>query len=412
MPEFFTVLTPDAARTKWFDALPAGAKKVETIATHDALDRVLAVTTHSAEALPAFRRSTVDGYAVRGADTHGASDSLPVYLHMVGEVPMGQMPAVEVGSAQAALVHTGGAVPDGADAVVMVENTQAAGPNEIEVVRSVAAGENVLQVGEDIQPGDQILPAGHTLRPQDIGGLLALGIVQVQVAAKPVVAIIATGDEIIPPDATLMPGQIRDINSYTIGSQTRHAGGEPLLAGIVPDKAGALREAVAEALDQADAVVLSAGSSVSVRDLTATVFNDLGKPGVLVHGVAVKPGKPTILGVIDDKPVMGLPGNPVSAMVSYQLFGVPLVRLLLATTEPVRRVVPARLAVNVASTAGREDYVAVQMRPAKDGGLPWAEPIFGKSNLIYTLVHAGGLVKVPLDATGLYAESPVEVQLF
>ncbi|MBN1286015.1 MAG: molybdopterin molybdenumtransferase MoeA [Anaerolineae bacterium] len=411
MPEFFTLIPPDEARARWFDALSV-AIKAETVAARDALGRVLAETTYSPEALPAFRRSTVDGYAVRGADTYGASDALPVYLEVVGEVMMGRLPEVAVGPAQAALVHTGGAVPEGADAVVMVENTQPAGPGEIEVLRRAAAGENVIQVGEDIRPGAEILPAGHTLRPQDLGGLLALGITEVKVARRPVLAIIATGDEIIAPGTPPMPGQVRDINTYTIGAQTQLAGGEPLPVGIVPDRADALRAAVAGALARADGVILSAGSSVSVRDLTATVINDLGKPGVLVHGVAVRPGKPTILGVIDGKPVMGLPGNPVSAMNVYRLFGVPLIRRLLGAAAPARRTVAARLAVNGASAAGREDYISVRLRPADDGGLPWAEPVFGKSNLIYTLVHAEGVVKVSLDATGLYAGTEVEVELF
>jgi molybdopterin molybdotransferase len=410
MPEFFTLLAPDEARAKWFGALTPHME-AEAVSTADALGRVTAEVLRSPEALPAFTRSTVDGYAVRGADTHVASAALPAYLTVVGEVPMGQPASVRIGPGQAALVHTGGVVPPGADAVVMVENTQPVGEREIEVVRAVAIGENVLQVGEDIRPGDEILPAGHELRPQDLGGLLALGIVRISVARRPVVAVIATGDEVVPPEGPVRPGQVRDINSYTVAGQICKAGGIPRRCGIVSDDFGTLRARTAEALSQADVVVLSAGSSVSVRDLTAGVFNDLGRPGVLVHGVALKPGKPTILGVADGKPLVGLPGNPVSAMVAFSLFGVPLIWRMQGAREPDWPLVRARLVANVASAAGREDYVAVRLRRA-DGGSLWAEPVFGKSNLIYILVHANGLIRVPLDVTGVRAGEQVEVRLF
>ncbi len=410
MVEFFNVFAPLEAQSRWLEALALNPR-AETVSTSEALNRVTAATLRSAEALPAFRRSTVDGYAVRAADTHGAGEALPAYLHVAGEVLMGQMAGFDIRPRSAALVHTGGALPESADAVVMVENTQTAGPGEIEVVRAAAAGENVLQVGEDIQPGDAILPAGHRLRPQDIGGLMALGITQVKVARRPVVAIISSGDEVVPPSAPIAPGQVRDINSYTLAAQTRRAGGVPLQFGIVADDADALRDCTADALARADFVVLSAGSSVSVRDLTATTINAFGSPGVLVHGVAVKPGKPTILGVVQNKPIMGLPGNPVSAMVVYRLFGVPMIWHLLGASEPPQRRIPARLGANIAGAAGREDYVAVRLH-FSDSDLPTAEPIFGKSNLIYTLVHAAGLVRVPLDSTGLREGERVDVQLF
>lgn len=410
MPEFFTLTSIDEARARWFEAAPPRID-VETVETRDALGRVTAETLFSPEPLPAFPRSTVDGYAVRSADTHGASASLPAYLAVVGEVAMGQKARVQVGVGQAALVHTGGEVPPGADAVVMLENTQPATKDQIEVVRAAAAGENVIQVGEDIRPGDEVLLPGHVLRPQDIGGLLALGITQIKVARRPVVAILATGDEVIPPETPLQPGQIRDINSYTIAGQTREAGGLPVAMGIVPDDFDALRRRTAAALAQADMVVLSAGSSVSVRDMTARVFDELGEPGVLVHGVALKPGKPTILGLVNGKPVIGLPGNPVSAMVVYSLFGAPMIWRLQGAPPQEKPSLSATLAVNVPSTAGREDFVPARLRRDQAGAL-WAEPIFGKSNMIYTLVRADGLIHVPMDATGLRAGEQVEVRLF
>lgn len=411
MSEFFTVVTPDDARAALFEHVGTLGES-ERLSTQDALDRVTAGEVRSPQALPAFPRSTMDGYAVQATDTFGASDALPAYLNVVGEVRMGEAAEVEVGKGEAAIVHTGGMMPSGADAVVIVENTQPIGDgNEIEVRRSVAVGQYVLQVGEDIEPDDVIIPAGYRLRPQDVGGLLALGITEVEVARQPRVAIFATGDEVVPPHVSTGPGQIRDINSYTLAGQTLRAGGVPLLQGILPDDFDTLMARTREALAEADVLVVSAGSSVSVRDMTARVFESLGEPGVLVHGVAVKPGHPTILGVAAGKPLIGLPGNPVSAMIVYDLFGVPtLYRLQGATSLPRRGVVWARLAKNVASESGREDYVAARL-VEREGEL-WAEPVFGKSNLIFTLVNADGVLKVPLNANGLEAGVMVEVRLF
>jgi molybdopterin molybdotransferase len=411
MPEFFTVLPPDDALTRLWQHLPA-PDRTETIAAADALGRVLSEPVIAAEHLPAFARSTMDGYAVRAQDTYGASQTLPAYLIVAGEAPMGHAPDFSVGAGQAALVHTGGMLPDGADAVVMLEVTQAARQGEIEVLRAAAPGENVLQVGDDIAAGAAMLLAGHWLRPQDIGGLAALGITQVSVARQPRVALLATGDELVPPDAQPGAGQVRDINSYSVGGQIAKAGGIPLRRGIAPDNLEALGSAAQAALDEADMLVLSAGSSVSVRDMTADVVNSLGKPGLLVHGVAVKPGKPTILAVADGKPIVGLPGNPVSAMVIADLFVVPTVyRLQGCPQPPFRPAVPATLTHNLASQTGRVDYVPARLLPGENGGYR-AEPVFGKSNQIFTLVFADGMIVVPMDATGLSAGEMVSVRLF
>ncbi len=410
MPELFNLVPPQAARATLFEHLPVEIHP-ETIPTVDALGRVTAEPTRSPIALPAFPRSTMDGYAVRAADTLGASESLPAYLTVVGEVPMGQAATVQVGPGQAAIVHTGGMIPPGADAVVMVERTQKLDANDIEVLRAVAVGENIIPVGEDIQQGDEILPAGHLLRPQDIGGLLAVGLTQVTVSRRPRVALIATGDEVIPPDQPLGPGQVRDINTYTLSGLVRQAGGEPWALGIIPDRFEALKAAAQRALAEADVVVMSAGSSVSVRDMTGQVINQLGQPGVLVHGISHRPGKPTVLAVCDGKPVFGLPGNPVSAMVVFGLLVTPtLWRWQGLGTPPEPRVLRARLTKNVASVAGREDRVQVRLEQRPDG--LWAEPIFGASNLIFTLVKADGMFVVPLDATGMSAGEWVEVQLY
>ncbi len=409
MPELFTVLPPADALQVLLDHL-AGQVRAETISTADALDRVLAEPLSALSPLPAFPRSTMDGYAVRAADTFGASESLPAYLTVVGEVPMGCAPEFTVGPTQTAVVYTGGMLPPGADAIVMVERTQKLDAANIEVLRAVAPGENVLNVGEDVKEGESLLGPGHALRPQDLGGLMALGITQVTVAARPRVAIVSTGDEVVPPDQVPGPGQVRDVNTTTVAGLVMRAGGIPLPQGIVRDRFEDLLAAAQVGLDNADALVISAGSSVSTRDLTAGVVNRLGRPGVLVHGVSVKPGKPTILGVCGGKPVLGLPGNPVSAMVVAGLFLVPVLRQLQGASPSGYNRVTARLTHNIASMPGREDYVQVRL-VERDGQL-WADPVFGKSNLIYTLVKADGMLRVPLDSNGLHDGEWVQVELF
>jgi len=410
MPEMFKVLPPAEALKVLCDQLPLDVRK-ETVATVDALDRVLVEKLTAPSSLPSFPRSTMDGYAVRAEDTFGATESLPAYLAVIGEVPMGRFFEGMVGPAQAAVVYTGGMIPPGTDAVVMVERTQKLDATNIEVLRAVAPGENVLTIGEDVKEGEPLFDVGHVFRPQDLGGLMALGITRMQVAAAPRVAIISTGDEVVPPEDTPGPGQVRDVNTYTIAGLVARTGGIPLRKGIIKDEYDSLLSAARTAMETADILVISAGSSVSTRDLTADVVNELGKPGVLVHGVAVRPGKPTILGICNGKPVIGLPGNPVSAMVVAGLFLTPLLwRMRGLANPPAQRRETARLTHNVSSVPGREDYV--QVRLVERESQLWAEPVFGKSNLIYTLVKAEGMVCVPLDSNGLHKGEFVNVELF
>jgi molybdopterin molybdotransferase len=423
MPEFLTLLDPLTALERLLAAFtprPQG----EVVSTTEALGRVTLEPVLTPEPLPAFNRSTVDGYAVRAADTHGAGETLPAWLQVVGEVPMGAAPDFSLQPGQAALIHTGGMLPDGADAVVMLEHSMACARSapgdaaaaaggwvsEIEVLRAVAVGENLLLAGEDLSAGEPALPAGMRLRPAEIGGLMALGLTSLVVARKPRVALLACGDEVVPPDQRPAPGQVRDVNTYTLGALVEEAGGSPLAGGILPDRPADLHSAARRALASADALVISAGSSASTRDLTAEVIAGLGLPGVLVHGVNVRPGKPTILAVCEDKPVIGLPGNPVSALVIAGLFLTPVIEALLGLRRPQPRpCLPARLTLNLASQAGREDWVPVRLLQAGDGWL--AEPVFGKSNLIFTLARAHGLVRIPPAATGLPAGAEVLVFL-
>jgi molybdopterin molybdotransferase len=408
--ELFNVLMPGDAFAR-LEPFLHGPRATELVRTEHGLGRVLAEELRSPGSLPTFRRSTMDGFAVRAADTFGASEALPAYLTVVDEVLMGRPAERDPRLGEAVRIATGGMLPDGADAVVMVEHTQEVDASTIEVLRPVAPGEHVIQIGEDVGAGDLLLPAGHALRPQDIGGLLALGIVQVRVAARVRVGIISGGDEVVPPDAEPGPGQIRDVNSYTIAALVERAGHTPVLLGIVPDVYEALERAARDGLAQVDVLILSAGSSVSTRDMTAQVIAALGTPGVLVHGVSLKPGKPTILAMIDEKPVFGLPGNPVSCMVTFDLFVAPtLHRLAGRPAGDHRQTLAARLSRNVASAPGREDYFQVRLEQRADG--LWAEPVFGKSNLIYTLVKADGMVRIDLDTSGLNEGEWVRVILF
>ncbi len=409
MKQLLTLTPRPVALRRLLDALPTTPIPSERIPTAQALGRVLAEDVTATHPLPHFARSTVDGYAVRAQDTVGASESLPAYMEVVGELPMGRPPALAVGEGEAALIHTGGALPEGADAVVMVERTQEAGPDEIEVLKAVASGENVIPVGEDVQPGDLVLRAGHRLRAQGLGGLAALGIMAVNVARQPHVAILSTGDELVPPEQTPEMNQVRDINSITIAALITANGGAPLRREIVPDDADALYEAAAKAWQAADMIIITAGSSVSVRDMTAEVIQRLGEPGVLVHGVTIKPGKPTILGMCGPKPVFGLPGNPVSAMNAARLFVAPVLWRLQGSEAPRQGIVHARMAENTAGATGRETFVSVRLEEREDG--LWATPNFGESNLIFTLVRGEGVVRIPMGATGLPQGAEVAVML-
>ncbi len=369
------------------------------MATADAMGRVVAEDIVAPGDLPFFPRSTMDGYAVRAEDTYGASEGLPAYLRVVGEVRMGSPADIVVGPGEAVLIHTGGMLPGNADAVVMVENTREVDSSTIEVVRPAARGENVLQVGEEVRKGDLLLPAGSIVRAQEIGGLLSQGITEITVLQRVKVGLISTGDELVPPEEVPQPGQVRNTNAYTLAALAFKAGAIPLRLGIMRDDREALVQAARDGLRQADIVVISAGSSASARDMTADVIRSLGEPGVLVHGVALRPGKPTILGVVNGKPIFGLPGNPSSAMVTFELFVTPCIYRLSGCRQPLRRFVKARLTRNIASAAGREDYVPVKLHE-QDGEM-LAEPVFGKSNLLSNMMRADGMAQVPLDRNGL-----------
>ena len=403
--EFFAVRT---VREVLEGFRPERRTPAEEVALEAAHGRVPCEAVRAPADLPGFARSTVDGFAVRAADTYGASEGLPSPLDVIGAVAMGRAPDVVVHHGAAVAMPTGGAIPEGADAVVMVEHTQEAMPGTIEVLRPVAPGDGLVRADEDARAGDELLPAGRPLRAQDLGLLAAAGVTRVRVHARPRVAIVSTGDEVVAPStAQLAVGEVRDASAVALAALVRGAGGEPDPRGIVGDDRDALTAALRDAVASSDVVVVSAGSSVGARDETAAVVAELGEPGIWAHGIALRPGKPTLLADCGGVPVIGLPGNPRSALVVFRLVGMGVVRRVGGSTHPVHQPrMRARLERDVPSAAGRLDVVQVAVR---DGV---ASPLFGASALLSVLTAADGYVVVPDDATGVSAGAEVDVTLY
>lgn len=410
MKEPLVLVSMEEALAKWFSALPPKDLGVEEIDSLAALNRTLAEPVISAKPIPEFTRSGMDGYAIRAGDTSGVSADQPARLSIVGEVLMGQRPDFEIGQGQAALIHTGGMLPAGTDAVVILENTRLSASGEVEVLKAVVPAENVIKIGEDVKGGQVVITAGRRLRAGEIGGLMALGQMRVRVIRKPIIGIISGGDEVIEPDREPQIGQIRDVNSYTMSAQIEEWGGQPLRLGIVPDDDNAMRIAVSSGLERCDAVLISAGSSASERDHTEQIIAEMGQPGVLVHGIRIKPGKPTILAVCDGKPVVGIPGNPVSAVVIMRFFIKPLIEKLLGDGSfPVDPSIRARLVMDARADAFRDSWQPVRLSQTPEGVM--AEPIPFKSNMILSFSRGDGIIMVPASKSGLPAGTEVDVYL-
>jgi molybdopterin molybdotransferase len=400
--EFFTVKTVSDALAGF---RPSHRAPAETVALAQAGGRVPTAAIAARAALPGFDRSSVDGYAVRARDTFGASEGIPAYLRVTGAVRMGTSAQDEVVGQAAVAVPTGGMLPPGADAVVMIEHSQEAMPGTVEVVRPVAPGENVVRSDEDAAPGATLVSPGRPLRAQDVAMLAAAGVSEIAVHAAPQVTILATGDEVVTPDTpALAPGQVRDALSASIGVLIHEAGGLPVSAAIVPDDRDQLRDALAEAVTTSDFVVICAGSSVGGRDETAAAVASLPDSEIWCHGLAIKPGKPTLLARSGEIPIIGLPGNPRSALVIFRTIGMPLLRRVGGwSVEPRLGSIRARLSRDLPSAAGRLDVVQVRLRDDE------AEPIFGPSALLSVLTAADGYVIVEEDANGLSAGDAVNV---
>ncbi|HZW82599.1 MAG TPA: gephyrin-like molybdotransferase Glp [Candidatus Deferrimicrobium sp.] len=362
MKELFSVLTVQEAQKLITELVPDFLPGIEEVDLLTAINRRLLADIIAPEDLPAFSRSTVDGYAVRAKDTFGATESMPGFLTKIGEIEMGEAAQYSLAQGQAVWIPTGGMLPEGADAVVMVEYTEEVGAGLVTINRPVTIGENVIARGEDCAKGALVLAAQTSLGPAEIGLLAGLGISKVAVSTKPKVAIISTGDEIVSPTEAPGPGQIRDVNTYALAAQVMDAGGTPICYGVVKDVAFNLSLVLAQAIEQTDLVLISGGSSVGTRDMTAEVLSE-GNPGILFHGLAIRPGKPTLGAMIGGKLVFGLPGHPASAMVVFRTLVRPLLQHGSYSREQVKADFPvlAELTQSLASGPGREDYVRVRL---------------------------------------------------
>lgn len=381
----------------------------------EACGKVLVRSMVAPEPVPHFARATMDGYAVRARDTFGASETLPALLETAGETSMGETAGGRLEPGKAIAVPTGGMLPEGADAVVMVEYTYRMDDSTIEVTRPVAPGDNLLREGEDVPVGRELFPGGWRLRPQDVGVLAALGITRVEVRRRPRVAIISTGDEIVSADSSQPPpGKIRDINSFTLAAQVWEAGADIGLRKVIPDDLLLLTDVCRQALADHDVIVLSGGSSVGARDYTLSIIEQLPESELLVHGVAVRPGKPTILARAAGKVFWGLPGQPVSAMMICRAFVLPSLERLQGRGRERARIdvnrLTAELVRQVPSVHGRTDYIPVMV--SSSHGRLRAEPVFGKSAMISTLARADGYIVIPEHVEGLDQGAEVTVVLF
>jgi len=410
MDKFFKVKTTEEVLEIIGRFGPVGT---ETISVQEAAGRILAADIDSPENLPPFARSSMDGYAVRAKDTFGATESLPAFLEVAGEVLMGQRPVVKVDQGKAVKIPTGGMLPEGADSVVMIEYCHMLDETTIEVSKAVSPLENVISPGDDVRKGEIILKKGKRLRPQDVGLCAALGISQLPVFKKPRIAIVSTGDEVVEIHKVPGPGEIRDVNTYSLIAFCMELGCVPTSLGLCKDEFSELHSRVSKGLQTADSVWISGGSSVGTRDLTLKVLESMGDFNLLVHGISISPGKPTIIGTIGNKPVVGLPGHISSALVVAEVFLRDLIgRLSGLDTGEARTfcTVMATISRNVESVSGRDDYVRVRLTQ-RDGKFI-AEPIFGKSALISPLVQGDGLLRIPRNKEGVYEGEEAEVRLF
>ena len=407
---FFKVKTTEEV----FDLVRAfGPVGEETVSIEEALGLSLSKDVASRENLPDFYRSSMDGYALKAKDTFGATESMPVFLELAGEVLMGQNPEVAAARGKAIRISTGGMLPRGTDGVVMLEYCHSLDENTIEVSRAISPLENVICPGDDFKENTTVLEAGQRLRPQDIGLLAGLGISKVSVFRRPKIAIISTGDEIVSIDKTPEPGQVRDINSYTLSAFCRQMGGKPTIMGLCRDDFSQLRDLMEKSLNFADTVWVSGGSSVGARDMTLKALESFDDMELLVHGISISPGKPTIMAKIGDRAVFGLPGHAASAMVIAEVFLTKFLLCLLgcrSQNPELSGSVKAEMSRNVESKSGRDDFIRVRLETDTDKLM--AVPVFGKSGLISTLVEAHGLVRIDRNSEGVYQGQVVDVMLF
>jgi molybdopterin molybdotransferase len=408
---FFKVLAPQEALGLLLAVEPVGS---ETITSVQGRGRVLAKDLFSAVDLPHFHRAAMDGYAVRAKDTFGASQSLPAYLKLAGVVEMGKEATQGLNKGEAIRISTGGMMPPDADSVVMVEYTDETDGGLVEVHRAVSPWQNVIQIGDDIKKGEPVFSQGRRLRGHDLGALTGVGISSIAVYKRPRIALISTGDEIVDAEVEPRPGQVRNINQHSLAGLIEEAGGELKDWGVIRDDRAQLKAAIGGALNWADAVLLSGGSSMGAKDIALETILSFPDSQFIFHGISIAPGKPTIFAKACGKPILGLPGYPVSALVIFDLFGAPMLRRLggegLDSLQRFSRTVRAKLTTNISSQLGREDYVRVVMKA--DGAGFTATPLPSKSGAIFTLVKADGMVRIGMNQDGLEQGEEVDVILF
>lgn len=379
----------------------------EEIHISKAVGRILDEDIYSRLDVPHFRRSTVDGFAVLAKDTYGANESLPAFLQVIGEVHMGKEADVIISPGKTAYVPTGGMIPSGADSVVMVEYTERLDEENIAIGRPTALKENIIDIGDDIKIDEKVLNRGSRIRPQDIGVLTSIGLDRVKLSKLPRISIISTGDEILAPSEKVKPGQIRDINTYTLAAMAEEAGCCVTNKIALQDEFEKLKDIVEESIDNNDIVIISGGSSVGTKDITSKVINSIGEPGVFVHGVAIKPGKPTILAKVKNKAVFGLPGQPVSAMIVFKVFVEYFIKHIQGIDTDIEYTVDAIFSSNIHSAQGKETYQMVTIE--KDEGEYLAAPVYGKSGMISLMSRAAGYIKIEADKEGIVKGEKVKV---
>ena len=408
MEDFFKVTNLENVFKLSSGSFVIGSEKVNLF---DAYGRILANDVSADKDLPEFSRSTMDGYAVQASSTYGASEGSPAYLEVKGTVSMAEKPCFQVGPQEAARISTGGMLPENADSVVMIEHTESVDETTIEVFKSVAPGQHVILKGEDYKKNEMILEKGRTLRPQETGLLAAFGHEEVMVYKKPVIGIISTGDEVVPVGSSPPPGCIRDINTFTLSSLVEKNGGIPVSYGIVKDDFNSLFNMCKRALLESDMILISGGSSVGLRDFTIKALSNLENSEILVHGIPISPGKPTILAKAGKTFIWGLPGHVVSAMIVFEVVVSHFLDHLrgLVSRFDNRLHQKAILARNVSSAQGRSDFIRVKLTE-RNGSL-FAEPVLGKSGLINTMVKADGIVEIGIDTEGLFEGTEVSVRL-
>ena len=411
MNTFLTLQTVDEVLDRIAAIAPVEAERIPAA---EALGRTLAGEFLAPEDLPGFDRSTVDGFAVRARDVFGASEGSPALLDLAGECLMGCVPDVTVSPGQCARIWTGGMLPQGADAVVMLEYSRKVGEAQVELIRPVAPQDNIILRDEDVMAGRCLFPPGWQLRPQDLGLLASLGQESVAVRRKPKIAVISSGDEVVPVSTPLQPGLVRESNSFMLCALVTAAGGEATNLGLVPDDLDALTATLEKGLAFADAVVVTGGSSAGQRDFTRPAFERLPGWDVVVHGIAMRPGKPTILAQNGNKTLWGLPGNPTAAFITAEIFLSALLRALLGQgrTTPGPVVIKARLSRRIASAQGRRDFIRVGLEAGPDGDdFPLASPFLGPSGLVSNPVRADGIIVCHESLEGLDAGQLVPVHL-